>query len=71
MSLVSQQTKKGTVERTLSVQTMDWLICIALTAVGSIGLSYPETAARLGLIVNKHREVPFGTLLSLAELLEV
>ena len=48
---------------------MDWLICIALTAVGSIGLSYPETAARLGLIVNKHREVPFGTLLSLAELI--
>ena len=69
MSLVSQQTKKGTVERTLSVQTIDWLICIALTAVGSIGLSYPETAARLGLIVNKHREVPFGTLLSLAELI--
>ena len=69
MSLVSQQTKKGTVERTLSVRTMDWLICIALTAVGSIGLSYPETAARLGLIVNKHREVPFGTLLSLAELI--
>ncbi len=39
MSLVSQQTKKGTVERTLSVQTVDWLICIALAAVGSIGLS--------------------------------
>jgi hypothetical protein len=53
----------------LSVQTIDWLICVALTAVGSIGLSYPETAARLGLFVNKHREVPFGTLISLVELL--
>ena len=47
---------------------MDWLICIALTAVGSIGLSYPETAARLGRFVSKHMEMPFGTLLSLAEL---
>ncbi len=52
----------------MSVQTIDWLICIALTAVGSIGLSYPETAARLGRFVSKHREVPFGTLVSLAEL---
>ena len=53
----------------MSVQTIDWLICIALTAVGSIGLSYSETAARLGRYVSKHTEVPFGTLVSLAELI--
>ena len=59
--------RKWAVERTLSAQTSYWLICIALSAVGSIGLIYPETAAHLGRVVNKHREVPFGTLLSLAE----
>jgi hypothetical protein len=56
-------------EKTLSVQTIHWLICIALTAVGSIGLSYHEIAAYFGLVVDRHREVPFGTLVSLTELI--
>ena len=53
---------------TLGVQTIHWLICIGLIAVGSIGLSYHEIAAHLGLVVDRHREVPFGTLVSLGEL---
>ena len=51
----------------MSAQTLYWLVCPALSAVGSVSLLYPETAAHMGLFVNKHREVPFGTLLSLAE----
>lgn len=69
MSLVSlTQPKRAWWRGQLSAQTIDGSICIALTSVGSIGLSYPETAARLGRFVSKHTEVPFGTLVSLAEL---
>ena len=51
----------------MSVEATEWLICIALAA-GSIGLTSPEMASHLGLIVNKQREVPYGSLCSLAEL---
>jgi hypothetical protein len=56
------------VERTLSVQTTDWLMY--RTDGGRIDWCVvPRDGSHLGRFVRKHREVPFGTLFSLAELI--
>ena len=43
--------------------------CIALTIAGSMGLHFPHMLARLDVPPPSHREIPFGSLLFLFELL--
>jgi hypothetical protein len=44
-----------------------WLFCFGLTMVGAIGLTSHELNSRIGRVPHKNIEVPFGSLLSLAE----
>ena len=64
--VVASQKLNGPTGRELTAQWIG-LICFALSVLGQVGLSYPWIASRQGIVVSDQIEVPFRTLISLAE----
>jgi hypothetical protein len=52
-----------------NAQSANWFLCVVLTTVGGMGLTSHELATRVSRLQNRHIEVPFGTLVSLSELI--